>query len=834
MKAYAPSPAVETQRSVAARSGGVGHTAGEPGFVDNRPETIAQRKLAGAISSGTHVAAQRQRLRGMFGGAVQFKGGPEDDELIQGMFAPVQSEVARNDTGLPDGLKSGVESLSGMSLDGVKVHYNSPQPAQLNALAYAQGSDIHVAPGQEQHLPHEAWHVVQQAQGRVKPTMQLRGVEIDDNEHLESEADRFGRQAVQTMPAKSPTLRRSNFARAIVQRVGGVKSGYNPDTIAKVTFKAAVKELFDLARLLNKARKQIATKSNAAALGRVAEPDKGKQVKGAYASDLIAINLDPAWLSKVLTDDVAIDAILKNPLAATVIEPVGADVIEAQIKALKKKVSVKLDSQEILDQTWKEADGGARPTAKILTGDGLYVLKTAKNVEGGVFRDVYKKLGKADGEHNEYVLDDFGKRTRRFAYMEKGYHQWMAFKEKGFLTGKTQNFIGDATGKDSSKVDPTDFENQHLTEDEKELVDELVTGKDTAENRKLALAYIHQWKGSGPGQRGLSLASTDKDNAVFGNAGEPFKTAEGAKFKIDLAKTNPADNVLINHYSTESATRSKLPATGGATSDRKLGGHYQYERSAIKNREVYLQHLRPEAVVSITPNAGGVDIARDSAIFNAQKQAAISSSAAEKNVTEWQTRKTNLEQDLVQARATKVAAPRAVATARQNILRYEGERQKYNPRYLKATWRPDLKRKMTDYDYWDYFVRSWTSEEERQAQSLVQANQAIAALPAKILECETKIAEFRLLIKAKPDGSNEHATKGWATGELYTQGYEAGLLKVKGKTLTNKQAIADIFKAAYKDGAGKAEAKRTGKAYTEKYDAYWEGYGKALKTALVA
>ena len=39
-----------------------------------------------------------------------------------------------------------MESLSGMSLDGVKVHYNSDQLAQLNALAHAQGGDIHVAP----------------------------------------------------------------------------------------------------------------------------------------------------------------------------------------------------------------------------------------------------------------------------------------------------------------------------------------------------------------------------------------------------------------------------------------------------------------------------------------------------------------------------------------------------------------------------------------------------------------------------------------------------------------------------------------------------------------
>ncbi len=70
-------------------------------------------------------------------------------------------------TGLPDGLRSGIESLSGMSMDHVRVHYNSPQPAQLGAHAYAQGTHIHVGPGQDRHLAHEAWHVVQQRQGRV-------------------------------------------------------------------------------------------------------------------------------------------------------------------------------------------------------------------------------------------------------------------------------------------------------------------------------------------------------------------------------------------------------------------------------------------------------------------------------------------------------------------------------------------------------------------------------------------------------------------------------------------------------------------------------------------
>ncbi|MDC0675548.1 DUF4157 domain-containing protein [Nannocystis sp. ncelm1] len=97
-----------------------------------------------------------------------------------------------NNTGLPEQLKAGVESLSGISMDDVEVHYNSPKPAQLQALAYTQASEIHVAPGQEQHLPHEAWHVAQQKQGRVHATAQMKGVALNDEPVLEAEADRMG------------------------------------------------------------------------------------------------------------------------------------------------------------------------------------------------------------------------------------------------------------------------------------------------------------------------------------------------------------------------------------------------------------------------------------------------------------------------------------------------------------------------------------------------------------------------------------------------------------------------------------------------------------------
>jgi metal-dependent HD superfamily phosphatase/phosphodiesterase len=97
---------------------------------------------------------------------------------------------------LPNQLKTGIESLSGMSMDHVKVHYNSSKPAQLNAHAYAQGSQIHLASGQEKHLPHEAWHVVQQAQGRVQATTQMKeSVPVNDDVGLEREADVMGAKA---------------------------------------------------------------------------------------------------------------------------------------------------------------------------------------------------------------------------------------------------------------------------------------------------------------------------------------------------------------------------------------------------------------------------------------------------------------------------------------------------------------------------------------------------------------------------------------------------------------------------------------------------------------
>jgi hypothetical protein len=251
-------------------------TAREPAAsTGSRRSAPAQACRQGAnerlLLDSPRLIAQRRQIAATFGATLQREEGPDDEELqmksrpevaqrqaadeeeelLQGRFpaAPIRpqadehqeplpahaSEAANpsaampeaplpNRTGMSDALKAGIESLSGLSMDHVRVHYNSAQPAQLNALAYAQGSDIHLAPGQEQHLPHEAWHVVQQAHGRVRPTMQLNeGVPVNDDAGLEHEADVMGSKASQMPNSAQGARGRPHRGASPLQRVSGTR-----------------------------------------------------------------------------------------------------------------------------------------------------------------------------------------------------------------------------------------------------------------------------------------------------------------------------------------------------------------------------------------------------------------------------------------------------------------------------------------------------------------------------------------------------------------------------------------------------------------------------------
>jgi hypothetical protein len=104
---------------------------------------------------------------------------------------------------IPEGVKSKMESTLGADFSDVNVHKDSEKASNVGALAYAQGNDVHFAPGKynpetnsgQQLLGHELTHVVQQRQGRVQTTMQKKGVNINNDPSLEREADQLGAKA---------------------------------------------------------------------------------------------------------------------------------------------------------------------------------------------------------------------------------------------------------------------------------------------------------------------------------------------------------------------------------------------------------------------------------------------------------------------------------------------------------------------------------------------------------------------------------------------------------------------------------------------------------------
>lgn len=101
----------------------------------------------------------------------------------------------KDKTGIPRRMKAGFENSSGFSFDDVRVHYNSEKPAQLHAHAYTQGNEVYVAPGQEKHLPHELGHVVQQKSDMVKPSGEIGGLPLNDDETMENGADMIAENA---------------------------------------------------------------------------------------------------------------------------------------------------------------------------------------------------------------------------------------------------------------------------------------------------------------------------------------------------------------------------------------------------------------------------------------------------------------------------------------------------------------------------------------------------------------------------------------------------------------------------------------------------------------
>ncbi|MEY3647525.1 MAG: hypothetical protein RLZ13_407 [Bacteroidota bacterium] len=200
MAEFKSAPTTETKKATASPKQEGKIESSELEYADNRSSTAQLVSLQSAADDKGNRSntTQLQAKASVFTGLSRIAQLKAASDLRQPAAndAPVQRQ--ENKTGLPDKLKSGMESLSGLSMSDVKVHRNSDKPAQLHAHAYAQGTDIHLGPGQEKHLPHELGHVVQQKEGRVQPTTQLQSkVNINDDAGLEKEADVLGAKAMQ-------------------------------------------------------------------------------------------------------------------------------------------------------------------------------------------------------------------------------------------------------------------------------------------------------------------------------------------------------------------------------------------------------------------------------------------------------------------------------------------------------------------------------------------------------------------------------------------------------------------------------------------------------------
>lgn len=197
--------------------------------MDRTPQSALKHPLSSGMDHALDGEAQgpvkQLRRPGDKGPALQSlaNNSPQVKQLKASEAAANTAVVQRkasNETGLPEALKSGMESLSGFSLDHVRVEYNSSKPAEVNALAYAEGSKIYVAPGQEEHLPEELGHVVQQMQGRVKETTKVEGQAVNDNPGLEEEAQKLGAKAQVTAadPTADPAKAAATSAKGPIQR----------------------------------------------------------------------------------------------------------------------------------------------------------------------------------------------------------------------------------------------------------------------------------------------------------------------------------------------------------------------------------------------------------------------------------------------------------------------------------------------------------------------------------------------------------------------------------------------------------------------------------------
>ncbi|WP_406694000.1 DUF4157 domain-containing protein [Singulisphaera sp. Ch08] len=105
---------------------------------------------------------------------------------------------ARHGQLLPQSFRHQMEAAFGADFSAIRIH-EGHQATHVGAIAYTQGTNIHLAPGHaslasshcQEIIGHELAHVVQQRSGARIPNVPRGMVEVD----LEAEANSLGERA---------------------------------------------------------------------------------------------------------------------------------------------------------------------------------------------------------------------------------------------------------------------------------------------------------------------------------------------------------------------------------------------------------------------------------------------------------------------------------------------------------------------------------------------------------------------------------------------------------------------------------------------------------------
>lgn len=180
------------------------------GFGPSRREHAPRVRRAPLPSSGYDAVSRSGMPSHAHDGARE----PRRDASVNA--SRLQSSLRDPRTGLPRGLKRAAEEQSGIAMDDVRVRYNSTLPGSVRAKAATKGARIDVGPGEDGHVGHELWHVVQQKLRRVSADGSRDGHAVNRSEALESEADEFAdERAMPSRSAAEPGMLRSVAAPAL-------------------------------------------------------------------------------------------------------------------------------------------------------------------------------------------------------------------------------------------------------------------------------------------------------------------------------------------------------------------------------------------------------------------------------------------------------------------------------------------------------------------------------------------------------------------------------------------------------------------------------------------